>query len=144
METEKIKKIEPKEIKLNPILKNKTYAWLILGVSIALMFIDNFLKSMSSLIGAWDIIMMLLILTPLVYLSWKKELINPHIKWFFPLLLLMIWDMFYYSNELVQHLVPLIFYLLVITLYLNSMQQVHSFYQTLLPIFELKWRGISV
>ena len=143
METEKIKKIEPKEIKLNPILKNKTYAWLILGVSIALMFIDNFLKSMSSLIGAWDIIMMLLILTPLVYLSWKKELINPHIKWFFPLLLLMIWDMFYYSNGLVQHLVPLIFYLLVITLYLNSMQQVHSFYQTLLPIFELKWRGIS-
>jgi len=51
--------------------------------------------------------------------------------------------MFYYNNDLVQHLLPIIFYLMVITLYLNSMQQVHSFYQTLIPIFSLPWRGVA-
>ncbi|RUM74637.1 MAG: hypothetical protein DSZ11_03665, partial [Sulfurovum sp.] len=143
MKTETTKKIEKKDIKLNAILKNKTYAWLILTVSIALMFIDNFLKIKFFLIGGWDIIMSILILIPLAYLIWKKELTNPHIKWVFPLLLLMIWDMFYYNNDLVQHLLPIIFYLMVITLYLNSMQQVHSFYQTLIPIFSLPWRGVA-
>jgi len=144
--TEKLdqaKGISPKEeVKLNPIIKNKTYAWLMLGVSITITFIDNFL-TMFDLVGAWDIVIYLLLLTPLGYLAWKEELKNTHIKWFFPLLLVMIWDMFYYSNELVQQLVPLVFYLLVITLYLNSMQSVHSFYQTLIPRCELPWRGFS-
>ena len=137
------KSISPKEkITLNPILKNRAFAWIILGVSIAIMFIKNFL-SMYYLVGAWDIISYLLLLTPLAYLAWKKELSNEYIKWFFPLLLLMIWDMFYYSNELVQHFVPLFFYLLVVTLYFNSMHKVHSFYQTLLLRSELPWRGLS-
>jgi len=140
METEKT---EPKDIKLNKILKNKTYAWLILSISIALMFIDNFLKTKHSFIGGWDIIMSILILIPLAYLIWEKEVVNTHIKWILPLLLVMIWDMFYYNNDLVQHFVPLVFYLLVIILYLNSMQQVHSFYQTLLPRFALPWKGIA-
>ena len=135
--------MKPKEINLNPILKNKIYAWLILAISIALMFIDNFLKIRYSLVGGWDIVMYILILTPLAHLIWKKEVINPYIKWIFLLLILMIWDMFYYSNDLLQHIVPLIFYLMVITLYLNSMQKVHSFYQTLLPRFALPWRGLS-
>ena len=143
METEKTIEPKSKEIKLNPIIKNKTYAWLILGIAIALMFIDNFLKMNYSLIGGWDTIMSILIVIPLAYLIWEKKVINPYIKWIFPLLLLMIWDMLYYSNDLVQYFVPLVFYLLVITLYLNSMQQVHSFYQTLLPIFSLPWRGIA-
>jgi hypothetical protein len=33
--------------------------------------------------------------------------------------------------------------MLVITLYLSSMQTVHSFYQTLLLSFELPWRGVA-
>ena len=140
---DKAKGVIPKEeIVLNPILKNKTFAWIIFGISISIMFIKNFL-SMSYLVGAWDIIVYLLLLTPLAYLAWKKELKNEHIKWFFPLLLLMIWDMFYYSNDLVQNFVPLFFYLLLITLYFNSMHKVHSFYQTLLVRSELPWRGIS-
>jgi len=137
------KGISPKEeIRLNPILKNKTYAWLILGISFAITLIGNFLTRFD-LVGAWDIVIYLLLLTPLAYLAWEKELKNSHIKWFFPLLLLMIWDMFYYDNELVQNLLPVVFYLLLITLYLNSMQSVHSFYQTIIPRLGLALRGFS-
>ena len=139
------KKNQPKkvqaEIKLNAILENKIFAWMLLVVSFLLMFIENFLK-MSELIGGWHIVLYILLITPLAYMAWKKELVNPHTKWFFPMLLVMIVDMFYYSNELVQYLVPVVFYLLVLTLYLTSMHQVHSFYQTLLLRFALPWRGL--
>ena len=137
------KKNQPKkvqaEVKLNAILENKTFAWMLLVVSFLLMFIENFLK-MNELIGGWHIVLYLLLITPLAYMVWKKELVNPYIKWFFPMLLVMIVDMFYYSNELVQYLVPMVFYFLVLTLYLTSMHQVHSFYQTLLLRFELPLR----
>ncbi len=137
------KGISPKaELNLNPLLENKTFAWLLLGISFALMFIDNFLK-MDFLVGGWHIVLYLLTLTPLAYMTWKGEVENQYIKWFFPLLLLMIWDMFYYSNELVQMLVPVVFYFLLFTLYLTSMHKVHSFYQTLLLRFELPWEGLS-
>ena len=127
---------------LNPILENKKMAWLLLGISFALMLIENFFKMGADLVGTWNIVIYLLLLIPLVVVQWKGKLINPYIKWFFPLLLLIIWDMFYYSNEFVQQLVPVIFYILVITLYLGSMQKVHSFYQTLLIRFELPWSGL--
>ncbi len=130
------------EYTLNPILKNKNFAWLLLGISFALMVVENFLKT-EWFIGTWHIVIYLLLLIPLAVMQWKSKLINPYIKWFFPLLLLMIWDMFYYSNELLQMVVPVIFYLLVVTLYLSSMQSVHSFYQTLLVSFELPWRGVA-
>lgn len=132
-----------KSMSLNPILKKQTFAWMLFSISIALTIIDNFFKlDYSSLVGGWDIVMMLLLTTPLVYLAWKKELKNPHIIWFFPLVLLMMWDMFYYSNDLVQNFLPFLFYLLVVVLYVNSMHSVHSFYQTLLPRFELAFRGL--
>ena len=130
-------------MRLNPILKKQTFAWMLFAICVALTIIDNFFNlDYFSLVGGWDIVMMLLLTAPLVYLAWKKELKNPYIIWFFPLLLLMVWDMFYYSNDLVQDFVPFLFYLLVIVLYVNSMQSVHSFYQTLLPRFELPFRGL--
>jgi hypothetical protein len=137
METEKTT-----EHRLNPILEKREIAWLLLGISFALMVVENFLK-INWLVGTWNIVIYLLLLIPLAVMQWKSKLVNPYIKWFFPLLLLMIWDMFYYSNELVQMVVPFIFYLLVIALYLTSMQKVHSFYQTLLISFELPWRGVA-
>jgi len=137
---------ESKEIKkeinnLNPILENKFVAWMLICVSFALMFIDNFLK-MNEFVGGWHIVLYLLLLVPLVYMIWKKELVNPYTKWFLPILLIMIWDMFYYSNIFVQYIVPIIFYLLVFTLYLTSMHKVHSFYQTILTRSKLKWSGL--
>ena len=133
--------ITKKVIELNKILENKTFSWLLLGVSLLLMFIENFLK-MNKLIGGWHIVFYLLLISPLAYMAFKKELENSYIKWFFPMLLIMIFDMFYYSNTFVQYFVPVVFYFLVVTLYLTSMQKVHSFYQTLLLRFELPWRGL--
>ncbi len=137
------KKSKPKEVavNLNPILENKTFAWMLLAVGFLLTFIENFLK-MSELIGGWHIVFDILLISPLAYMAWKKELVNPHTKWFFPMLLVMIVDMFYYNNDLVQYFVPMVFTFLVVTLYLTSMQEVHSFYQTLLLRFELPWRGL--
>lgn len=76
-------------------------------------------------------------------MTYRGKVENPYIKWFFPILLVMIVDMFYYSNSLVQFFVPFIFYFFVLTLYLTSMHKVHAFYQTLLIRFELPWRGMS-
>ena len=137
METEKkIKQI------LNPILENKNFAWVILLVSVLLMFIENFLK-MDELVGGWHIVLYLLLLVPLVYLTWKQEIVNPYTKWFLPVLLLFIVDMFYYSNNMVQYVLPIIFYVLVIVLYLTSMHKVHSLYQTLIPRCALLFRGFD-
>jgi len=51
--------------------------------------------------------------------------------------------MFYYSNDFVQYIVPIVFYVLLLTLYLTSMHKVHSFYQTLLMRSELQWKGLE-
>jgi cytochrome c553 len=139
---DEVKGVQPKvEIKLNSLLENKLVAWMLLVVAFLLMFIENFLK-MNELVGGWHILFYLLLITPLAYMAWNKKLVNPYTKWLIPMLLVMIVDMFFYSNELVQYVVPLIFYFLVVTLYLTSMQKVHSFYQTLLLRFELPWYGL--
>ena len=126
---------------LNQLVKNKTTAWFLIAVSAVLMLIDNILK-MPFLVGGWHIVLYVTLLTPLLYLVAKKELINPYTKWFLPLLGIMIVDMFIYNNEMVQFTLPIIFYILVILLYLSSMQEVHSMYQTLVPRFSLPIRGI--
>ena len=127
---------------LNPILENKFFAWMLIAISFALMVIDNFFK-INELVGAWHIVLYILLLAPLAYMTWKKELVNPYTKWFFPIFIVMIWDMFYYSNDFVQYIVPIVFYVLLLTLYLTSMHKVHSFYQTLVMRSELKWKGLE-
>ena len=114
------------------MIENKTMVWMILGVSFALAYIDNFLK-INLLVGGWHIVLYLLLLLPLVFLLIKKEVTNPYTKWFIPALAIMIVDMFYYSNEMVQSFVPIFFYIGAGTLYLTSMHQVQAPYQTLLP-----------
>jgi len=106
------------------------------------MIIDNLL-TMPMLVGGWHIVLYGTLLTPLLYLIWKKEIVNPYTKWFIPLLIIMIVDMFVYSNDMVQFTLPIIFYIMVILLYLSSMQKVHSFYQTLIPKLALPMRAIS-
>jgi len=128
---------------LHPILKEKKVAWFLISISIFLMIIDNFLK-MDRYVGTWHIIMYFLLLMPLTYLIVKKKIQNSYTKWFLPLLLIMIVDMFSYSNDMVQSILPIIFYLLVIILYLTSMHKIHSFYQTLLPRMELPFNGLGL
>ncbi|PHS34056.1 MAG: hypothetical protein COA92_03205 [Sulfurovum sp.] len=128
---------------LHPMLKDKKLAWLLIAISASVMIIDNFLK-MHMYVGTWHIIMYLLFLTPLTYLIWKKKVQNSYTKWFLPILVIMIVDMFYYNNDMVQAILPVIFYLLVIILYLTSMHKVHSFYQTLLPRMALPFNGLGI
>jgi hypothetical protein len=137
-----MKTIEVKESKPNLILENKLFAWILITISFILMLIDNFFK-MDKLIGGWHIVLYLLLIAPLAILIWKNRLKNRYVKWFFPILLIMIVDMFYYSNEMVQWVVPIIFYIIVISLYLTSMHNLHSFYQTLIPNFNLSFKGLD-
>jgi len=124
-----------------PLLKKKQFAWLLIITSAILMSIDNFLK-MPMLIGGWHIVMYILLLMPLIYLAWKKELKNRYTKWFIPFLLVMIVDMFYYNNEMVQFFLPVIFYFMIGLLTITSMHTVQNLYQTLLPKFSLRLRAI--
>ncbi len=128
---------------LHPILQDKQVAWLFIATSALLMLIENFLK-MDMYVGTWHIIMYLLLLSPLTYLVATKKVQNSYTKWLLPILLIMIVDMFYYSNGMVQAILPIIFYLLVVILYLTSMHQVHSFYQTLLPRVALPFNGLGL
>lgn len=128
---------------LHPILQDKKVAWFFIAISAILMIVNNFLK-MDMYVGTWHIIMYVLLLTPLTYLIVKKKLQNAYTKWFLPILLIMIVDMFTYSNDMVQAIVPIIFYLLVIVLYLTSMHKVHSFYQTLLPRMALPFNSLGL
>lgn len=128
---------------LHPTLKEKKVAWFFITISACLMIIDNFLK-MHMYVGAWHIIMYLLLLTPLIYLIVRKKIQNRYTKWFLPILLIMIVDMFTYNNGMVQAILPIVFYLLVIILYLTSMHKVHSFYQTLLPRMALPFNGLGI
>ena len=119
---------------LNSIFNHKFFAWLIFAISFMLMMIDNFFK-MEKLVGAWHIVMYLLVLVPITYLIWKNKLENGYVKWFLPLLLVLIADMFVYSNDMTQIFLPIAFYVIVALLYITSMHKVHSLYQTFIPYF---------
>lgn len=126
---------------LNPILKNKKIAWGLIIIGVLLSIIENYLK-MDFLIGSWHIVGYTFLLLPLMYMVYKKQIINPYTKWFIPFLLVMIGDMFYYNNEMTQNFLPIIFYLLVFMLYMTSMHTIHSLYQTIV-IPNYKIGGLS-
>ena len=79
---EQLNKINPKEpIVLHPLLTVKSFAWFILVLSAVLMFIENFLK-MDELVGGWHIVSYVLVLMPLGYMAFKKQLNNSHVNGF--------------------------------------------------------------
>ena len=126
---------------LSPMLKNKKIAWGLVIIGVLLSIIENYLK-MDFLVGAWHIVGYILLLLPLIYVVYSKQVINPYTKWFIPFLLVMIGDMFYYNNDMTQLFLPIIFYLLVFILYMTSMHTIHSLYQTIL-IPNYKIGGLS-
>ncbi|CAA6804090.1 MAG: Unknown protein [uncultured Sulfurovum sp.] len=130
-----------KEVSLHPMFKVKSFAWVVLGLAFVLMFIENFLQ-MDNLVGGWHIVAYVLELLLLAYMAFKKQLDNKYVKWFLPLLVIMIVDMFYYSNDMVQFLLPIVFFYVLIMLYWTSMHKVHSLYQTLLPASFLNGFGV--
>jgi len=127
--------------KLNPILKDKKIALSLILLGLILSSIENFGK-MDMLVGGWHIVSYILLLLPLIYIIWTKQIINIYTKWIIPFLFLMIGDMFYYSNDMVQLALPIIFYMLVFMLYTTSMHNVHSIHQVIL-LKNYKIGGIS-
>ena len=128
---------EVAKINLHPIYNISKYSWAVLIISILLTIIEVFLK-MQDFVGGWHIVGYFLILLPLMFMVYKGKA-NRFIKWVFPLLFVMIFDMFFYSNNFVQKFVPIFFYLLVITLYMNSMQKIDYFYQTFVPYIPFQY-----
>jgi hypothetical protein len=138
-----MKTVHAETTQINQLLKNKRTAWLLIAVSVLLMIIDTLLK-MPVLIGGWHIVLYVALLIPLLYLLFRRELVNRYTKWFLPFLAVMIADMFIYNNNMVQFALPAIFYITVMLLYLSAMQEVHTLYQTLVPgfakpVFTLKY-----
>jgi hypothetical protein len=85
------------------------------------------------LFGSWQVIFYLLLFSPLVVLIVTKRTINPYTKWFVPILFILLFDRFYYNNDFVTYALPVVLFLLSITLYLTAMKPVAHIYQTLIP-----------
>ena len=126
------KEIDKTEVNLHAFYSKTSFNFFILFVSLTLTFIHNFLKS-NYFIGTWNILAYLLILAPLAWMFIKKELNNRYTKWFIPTIFILITDIFVYSNDFTQYFLPYIVYLLIFVLYMTSMQNVSSLYQTLIP-----------
>jgi len=124
------------------ILENRNFAWFVIAVSLMASIIDNFLK-MPMLVGGWHIVLYLLLLSPIIYLVFTKKVANPYVKYFIPLGLVMIADMFIYNNDFVQYFLPIIFYIFIALLYLGSMQKVEFLYQTFIPKFAIKFKFLT-
>ncbi|MDQ7085983.1 MAG: hypothetical protein Q9M36_14195 [Sulfurovum sp.] len=134
--------LEKTSIILNPLLNKKPLAWGLILIALVLSIIENFFK-MKFLVGSWHIISYLLVLLPLLYMIGRKHIINPYSKWFVPFLLILIMDMFYYSNDLAQAaILPIVFYSLVFILYMSSMHKVQHLHQVIF-IKSFKIGGIS-
>ena len=127
-----MKQVTDSSIKISPLLKLSWFSWYILFIAFILTIIENFLK-MPMLVGGWHIVSYILLLTPLIYLIIKKEIKNRYTKWFIGVVLILIFDTFYYNNTFVQMFLPIVIYLLIALLYLSSMQRVDNLYNTLIP-----------
>lgn len=135
-------KINKKENMINPIFYDKKNALIFLVLSLILMLLENFFL-VDKLVGSWHIVLYIILLTPLSYMIFKNKVQNQYTKWLFPVFTVMIIDMFYYNNSMVNFFVPIIFYFLLVIVYITSMHKVHSFYQILIPRFELGFESIS-
>lgn len=118
------------------------FSLFILTVSFALAFIHVVLKD-DYLIGVWDIVSFLLLLSPLGWMILKKEIQNRYTVWFIPVVLVLLTDIFIYNNDFTQHFLPAILFLLIIILYLSSMQNAKSLYQTLIPQKAIPFKTIA-
>ena len=126
---------------LSTILQNRTFSWFLLGLSLLLSIIETFFK-IEVLVGGWHIVMYLLLLLPLLHLLSQNKVVNPYTRIFVPFLLVLIVDMFYYNNQMVQHVVPIVFFVILSILYLTSLHQVHALYQTLLSSLHISNENI--
>jgi hypothetical protein len=129
-----IKQIQttPTDVTLHDEYSKSAFSLFILTVSLILAFINVVLKD-DYHIGVWNIVSFLLLLAPLGWMIIKKEIKNRYTVWFLPVVLILLTDIFVYSNAFVQGFLPGILFLLIVILYLSSMQNVQSLYQTLIP-----------
>ncbi len=124
--------IEEKEIKnkLNP-LDNFSWVLIVLFVSLIISMIKNLAPT--NIIASWDIATYILLLLPLFYMIYNKEIANQFTKWIVPFLLILIIDVYYYNNELSQEVLPIIIYICIGILYIGSVQNMEYFFQVIIP-----------
>jgi len=94
-------------------------------------------------IGGWDMLVYICLLAPLIWLIKNQKIRNPYTKYFLPILVVLMIDVFYYSNAFVQSILPIIIFIIIVTLYLTSMHKVEYFYQTLIPRFHIPFKFVS-
>ena len=112
-------------------LDNAPWLLTILAVSIAISVIKNLAPSY--LIGSWNIIAYILLLLPLIQMIQSKQIANPYARWVVLFLFVLIFDIFYYNNDLARVFLPLVVYGTIGILYIGSMQKMDHFFQVLLP-----------
>ncbi len=123
--------ITMESVRLHRIFDDKSMRVSLLALAFAIAFV-NVILSDSGHFGFWDLVSYLLMLVPLVWLDIRGVMTNRYTRWFIPLIVVLLGDIFYFNNDFMAFLSPMVF-LLIMILYLTSMQEVSSFYQTLLP-----------
>ncbi len=114
----------------NP-LNNLLWIISVVATSLILSIIKNLAPH--QYIASWDIVSYLLLLLPLIYLIYIKEIANPFTKWIIPFIIILIYDVFYYNNDLVVDFLPLVIYGMIAMLYLGSMQSMEYLFQVFIP-----------
>jgi len=125
---------------LHPQFSTHSFSLFVLGVSLVLAMIHALLTD-AYFFGAWNVIFYLLLITPLVWLLYRKKLDNSYTKRLIPFTLIWLFDIFYFNNNFVQHILPVILFCFIIVLYLTGMHKVDAFYQTLLPTLHIPLKG---
>jgi len=110
------------------------FTLLIVGVSLLLAIIYQMFVS-SEVMGLSDILIYILLLTPLAYASFRPNRSNPYTRWLVLPIAIWIVDIFIYNNDLTQNFLPSLVVISILILYLTHNHTVSSLYQILLP----KW-----
>ncbi len=107
--------------------------WIISVITISLIL--SIIKNLApyEYIASWDIISYILLLIPLIHLIYIQEIANPFTKWIIPFVLILIYDVFYYNNDLARDFLPFIIYGIIAMLYLGSMQSIEYLFQVFIP-----------
>lgn len=134
--------ISEKKSTLSPLFENIGFNLSLLGIIFLLAPINTFFKS-NDYIGGWHILFYLLLLAPLGLPHVFKNLKNRYVLRLIPILLIWIFDIFYYNNDLTTYFLPSILLSVIALIYLSAMQEVSAFYQTFLPQHFLQFRPFS-
>jgi hypothetical protein len=111
--------------------------------AVILAIIDTSLKE-HNFIGGWHIVFYIVLLLPLWFFHIKGLVQNRHTFLFLPMILVWIWDIFYYNNTLTQFFLPAIVVVSIVMLYLSATQETTALYQSIFAVLRAPFSPIAI